>query len=138
MGLKDIFGGFLGKRESDTKSSRPSQKRPLSPEEVARQQRFREAASGYQGVLNQEFAQALEAADEGLRFPEEASDVLMYLGNLEPLGLSEEERTVVRHWTEELVEERGNRAVWSSRLRLKLELRYLISEAGLQKRSGRS
>ena len=138
MGLKDILGGFLGKAESGAKSSGPAQKRPLSQEDVARQQQFREAASGYQGVLNQEFAQALEAADEGLRFPENANDALMYLGNLEPLGLSEEERTVVRHWTEELVEERGDRAVWSSRLRLKLELRYLISEAGLQKRSGRS
>lgn len=138
MGLKDIFGGFRGKPESGAKASKPSQRRPLSQEDVARQQQFREAASGYQGVLNQEFAQALESADEGLKFPENADDVLMYLGNLEPLGLSDEERTVVRHWTEELVEERGERAVWSSRLRLKLELRYLISEAGLQKRPGRS
>ena len=80
----------------------------------------------------------IEAADEGLRFPENAGDALQYLGNLEPLGLSEEEQVVVRHWTEELVEERGERAVWNSRLRLKLELRYLISEAGLQKRTGRS
>jgi len=138
MGLKDIFGGFRGKAESGAKSSGPGHRRPLSQEDVARQQQFREAASGYQGVLNQEFAQALEAADEGLKFPEDGSDVLMYLGNLEPLGLSDEERTVVRHWTGELVEERGERAVWSSRLRLKLELRYLISEAGLQKRPGRS
>ncbi|MFC2008503.1 hypothetical protein ACFLUT_00405 [Chloroflexota bacterium] len=138
MGLKDFFGGILGKPESSAQSSKSAQKRTLSQEDSVRQQQFRDAASGYQGVLNQEFAQALEAADEGLRFPENADDVLMYLGNLEPLGLSEEERTVVRHWTEELVEERGDRAVWSSRLRLKLELRYLISEAGLQKRSGRS
>ena len=138
MGLKDIFGGFRGKTDSGAKSAKPSQKRPLSAEDVARQQKFRDAASGYQGVLNQEFAQALEAADEGLKFPENADDVLMYLGNVEPLGLSDEEQVVVRHWTEELVEERGPRAVWNSRLRLKLELRYLISETGLQKRSSRS
>jgi len=138
MGLKDIFGGLRGKTDSGDKSQKPSQKRPLNPEDIARQQKFRDAASGYQGVLNQEFAQALETADEGLKFPENANDVLQYLGNLEPLGLSEEEEMVVRHWTEELVEERGERAVWNSRLRLKLELRYLISEAGLQKRTGRS
>jgi len=134
MGLKDIFGGFRGKGESGAK---PSPRRSISQEDAARQQELRETASTYQGVLNQEFAQALESADEGLKFPENPDDVLMYLGNLEPLGLSDEERIVVRDWTEELIAERGERAVWNSRLRLKLELRYLVSEAGLQKRSGR-
>jgi len=138
MGLKDIFGGFRGKAAPGAKSAKPPQKRTLAPEDIARQQKFRDAASEYQGVLNQEFAQALETADEGLKFPENADDVLMYLGNLDPLGLSEEEQMVVRNWTGELVEERGARAVWNSRLRLKLELRYLISETGLQKGSSRS
>ena len=42
----------------------------------------------------------------------------------------------MREWTRELIEERGEKAVWNSRLRLKLELRYLISEGGLLKMAG--
>jgi len=140
VGLKDYLGRIRGKSApaSQSSGSGSHSTRPPTADELARQKQARDAAAEYEGVLNQEFAKALEEADAGLRFPESPDDVLAYLGDLSPLGLSEDEKIVVRNWTEELVEEKGERAVWSSRLRLKLELRYLISEAGLHKRTPRS
>ena len=109
----------------------------LSPAEKARQEESRQAAASHHGILNEEFARTLETADEGWKFPESQDEPLDYLGNLEPLGLSSEERQVVREWTRELIADRGERAVWNSRLRLKLELRYLATEAGLRGGIGR-
>jgi len=132
--------GLFGKKSDHQPVARPAAERapgPPTPEEQARQAKTRQAASQHQGILNQEFARTLEAADAGLTCPESAADPLAYLGNLEPLGLSSEERKVVREWTRDLVADMGDRAVWNSRLRLKLELRYLASESGLAKGIGR-
>ena len=107
-----------------------------APRDAAGQEQTRRDASGHEGILSEEFARTLEAADRGLSFPEGATDPIEYLGNVDPLGLSDHERETVRQWTRELLEERGDRAVWNSRLRLKLELRYLISEGGLYKMPG--
>ncbi len=140
MRIGDFLGGLFGKKRGP-QSARTvigeSPAQPLTPADLARQEKLRQDASRHEGILNQEFARTLERADEGLGFPESSEDPLAFLGNLEPLGLSSEERQVVREWTRELVEERGVRAVWNSRLRLKLELRYLASESGLHKGIGR-
>ena len=137
MRFNDRLGGLFGKKpvRDDVQAARaagPSQ--PLTPADLAKQ---RQAAASHQGVLNEQFARTLELADTGLRFPESADDPLDYLGSLEPLGLSDEERKVIREWTRDLVAEKGERAVWNSRLRLKLELRYLATESGLRRGIGR-
>lgn len=140
MRITNPLSGLFGKKGGRRPVARPAAERapgPLSPDELARQAKTRQAASQHQGILNQEFAKKLEAADVGLTFPEAAADPLAYLGNLDPLGLSSEERRVVREWTRDLVGEMGEWAVWNSRLRLKLELRYLATESGLTKGIGR-
>ena len=140
MRITNPLSSLFGRKVGQQPVARPAAERapgPLSPEELARQEKSRLAAAKHQGILNQEFAKTLEAADAGLVFPESAADPLAYLGNLDPLGLSAEERRVVREWTRDLVEEMGDRAVWNSKLRLKLELRYLASESGLTKGIGR-
>jgi hypothetical protein len=138
--ITNPLSGLFGKKGDRQPVARPASERapgPLTPEELARQEKTRQAASQHQGILNQAFAKKLEAADAALTFPEAAADPLAYLGNLEPLGLSPDERKVVREWTRDLAEEMGARAVWNSRLRLKLELRYLATESGLTKGIGR-
>ena len=135
MRFNDILGGLFGRKRGSRNSSTGQDvgvRRRISADDRARQEQFRKAASHYHGVFSEEFARTLEAADQGLTFPDASDDVLEYLGNIEPLGLSEEEKSVAREWTKEVVEERGLSAVWNSRLRLKLELRYLTLEAGLQ------
>jgi hypothetical protein len=140
MRFNDMLGGLFGKKGGTQKpqavhSESPSI--PLTPADIARQEKLRSAAASHEGIFNQDFARTLELADEGLAFPEAPDDPLAYLGNLEPLGLSSEERRVIREWTRELLEEKGERAVWNSRLRLKLELRYLAAESGAHKGIGR-
>jgi len=139
--FSSVLGGLFGKKSDSQKAPQSpgeSPSIPLTPADIARQEKLRQAAASHQGVLNADFAKLLERADEGSKFPEvPPNDPLVYLGNLEPLGLSSEERNVVREWTRELVEEKGERAVWNSRLRLKLELRYLATESGLHKGVGR-
>jgi len=135
--FSNILGGLFGKKShsQNSRESSPAHTRaPAGPADAAKQEKLRQAAASHRGVLNPDFARMLETADEGWRFPETPpEDPLAYLGNLEPLGLSSQERSIVREWTRELVEEKGERAVWNSRLRLKLELRYLAAEAGLSK-----
>ncbi len=141
MQFSSFLGGLFGKKSQSAnppKAAYDSPSIPLTPADIARQETQRQAAASHQGVLNADFAKMLERADEGWKFPETpVDDPLVYLGNLEPLGLSSEERKVVREWTRELIEEKGERAVWNSRLRLKLELRYLATESGLHKGIGR-
>jgi len=138
MGFNDVIGRLFGKKRGPQVASKgrgEASRRYVAPKDLARQEKFRQAASQHSGVLSEEFARTLEESDQGLIFPESPQDVLEYLGNIEPLGLSEEEKSVVREWTRDIVTDRGEHAVWNSRLRLKLELRYLTSEAGLQKGS---
>lgn len=140
MRFNDVLGGLFGKKggpQGTPAGVAESPSTPLTPADLARQEKLRRAAASHEGILNQDFAKTLEHADEGVAFPESADDPLAYLGNLDPLGLSSEERKVVREWTRELLEEKGDRAVWNSRLRLKLELRYLATESGLHKGIGR-
>ncbi len=140
MRFNDMLGGLFGKKggpQNPGAGPAESPSIPLTPADVARQEKLRSAAAGHEGILNQDFARTLERADEGVKFPEDPDDPLAYLGNLEPLGLSFEERKVIREWTRELLEEKGERAVWNSRLRLKLELRYLATESGGHKGIGR-
>lgn len=141
MRFSSVFGDLFGRKSVPQKSGRISAESPsvpMSASEQARQEKLRQSAESHHGILNEDFARMLERADEGYRFPESSDEPLAYLGNLEPLGLSSEERRVVREWTSELIEEKGERAVWNSRLRLKLELRYLAMESGLQKSTGRT
>ncbi len=127
---------FDASARSGKSTARETPRTMRAPRDAAGQEQMRRDASGHEGILSEEFARTLEAADRGLSFPEGATDPIEYLGNLGPLGLSDHERETVRQWTLELLEERGDRAVWNSRLRLKLELRYLISEGGLYKTPG--
>ncbi len=140
MRFNDMLGGLFGKKGSPQgpaagHADGPSI--PLTPADIARQEKIRLAAANHEGILNEDFARMLERADAGLTFPVAPEDPLAYLGNLEPLGLSSEEHKVIREWTRELIEEKGERAVWNSRLRLKLELRYLATESGVHKGIGR-
>ncbi len=140
MRFGDILGGLFGRKTGTPKAgagSTSGTSQRVTPSDPVRQEKLRQDAAKHQGILNQDFARELERADEGWVFPESPDEPLMYLGNLDPLGLSAEERKVVREWTRELLEERGERSVWNSRLRLKLELRYLASEDGLRKGIGR-
>lgn len=141
MPFSSILGGLFGRKNEPNQPQRSpgdSPSIPLTPADIAKQERQRQTAASHEGVLNAEFARTLERADEGWTFPEAVNaDPLAYLGNLEPLGLSAEERRIVREWTRELIEEKGEKAVWNSRLRLKLELRYLATESGLSKGIGR-
>jgi hypothetical protein len=135
--FNDRLGGLFGRkpaREDAQAAHAAGPSQPLTPADLAKQ---RQSAANHQGVLNEEFARTLELADTGLRFPESPDDPLVFLGSLEPLGLSDEELKVVREWTRDLIEEKGERAVWNSRLRLKLELRYLAMESGLRRGIGR-
>lgn len=139
MRFNEMLGGLFGKKGGPQPAAghAESPSIPLTPADLARQEKLRSSAASHEGILNQDFARTLERADEGAKFPEAPDDPLAYLGNLEPLGLSPEERKVIREWTRELIEEKGERAVWNSRLRLKLELRYLATESGRHKGIGR-
>ena len=125
-------------RMSMVGKSSPGRAVPVAgmPRDPEHREQLRRDASGHGGILSEQFAKTLDAADRGLPFPDSSAGPLAYLGNIEPLGLTEQEKDVVREWTRELIEERGEKAVWNSRLRLKLELRYLISEGGLLKMAG--
>jgi hypothetical protein len=140
MRINSFLGGLFGKKGGGQKppvGRADSPSIPLTPADQARQEKSRQSAAAHHGIFNEEFARTLEHADQGAVFPESPDDPLAYLGNIEPLGLSAEERKVVREWTRELVEDQGERSVWNSRLRLKLELRYLAIESGLHKGIGR-
>lgn len=93
---------------------------------------FKNACLNYVGVSNEEFELVLKEADKGLGFPEEPSDVLEYLGNLEPLQLSDKAREELRRWTQNLLERREPAHVWNGRIALKLELHYLQETFGWQ------
>jgi len=134
MSIRDKLGRLFGGASPRTGSQTSAGGRPWHDD--AGQERMRRGAVEHEGILTEEFAKKLEAADRGRVFPESPRDPVEYLGNIEPLGLTEDEKDIVRQWTSDLVEERGDRAVWNSRLRLKLELRYLIAEGGLQKMPG--
>ena len=141
MRFNGFLGGLFGKkaqRDEQTIPAGESPSIPLTPADIARQERQRQAAATHEGVFNADFARVLDRADAGWKAPGSSNcDPLAYLGNLEPLGLSAEERLIVREWTRELIEEKGPEAVWDSRIRLKLELRYLITESGRRKGPGR-
>jgi hypothetical protein len=129
-GINRLFGSGSTRQAAEHGQAAPGARHSQDP---ARQEQTRRDALAHDGVFSEKFARTLEAADEGRVFPESAKDQIEYLGNVEPLGLTEREKEIVRRWTAELVDERGGKSVWNSRLRLKLELRYLIAEGGLQK-----
>lgn len=135
MNLKDGIKRLLGV-EKTPQASQEVPRRQRTPQDSATREQLRRDAAEHEGVLSRQFAKTLDAADKGLMFPESAKDPLEYLGNVEPLGLTEQEKEIVRQWTLELLEERGEKSVWNSRLRLKLELRYLMVEGGLQSLPG--
>ena len=43
-------------------------------------------------IMDSDFACKLRESDKGLSFPQNPEDVLEYLGNLEPLGLTDMEK----------------------------------------------
>ena len=97
-------------------------------QEDERGKHFRNALSNYAPVLaigDGVLGIQLKKADEGLSFPESPTDVLGYLGNIEPLNLTEDEKDAVRFTTLKLIDQHGFRHVWDSRLRYKLEIEYI-------------
>ncbi len=77
-------------------------------------------------IWDDALAERLVAGDERLAFPEEPVDVLEYLGALEPLDLTEHWREFARKGVEESIERHGARWVWENRLRLRVELAWVI------------
>mgnify|MGYP001767823157 CR=1 FL=1 len=69
MRITNPLSSLFGRKVGQQPVARPAAERapgPLSPEELARQEKSRLAAAKHQGILNQEFAKTLEAADAGL------------------------------------------------------------------------
>jgi len=97
-------------------------------EEEERHKHFRNALSNYTPILklgDVNFGKRLEEADEGLSFPTSPTDILEYLGNIDPLNLTEYVSDSVRLTTRDLIERHGARYVWDSRFRHKLEIKYI-------------
>ena len=97
-------------------------------EEEERRKHFRNALSNHAPILaigDDDLGKQLEKADEGLSFPASPIDILEYLGNIDPLGLSEFEKKSVRATTQDIINQHGVRYVWDSRFRHKLEIAYI-------------
>jgi len=97
-------------------------------EEKERRRHFKNALSNYEPILalgGGDLGKRLEKADEGLSFPTSPIDPLEYLGNIDPLGLTESEKNSVRYTNRKLINQYGARHVWDSRFRYKLEIEYI-------------
>jgi hypothetical protein len=94
---------------------------------------FRNAYSNYAPILalDSELGEKLEKADEGLSFPDAPQDVLEYLGNIEPLELSDKDKAIVRQWVQRDVNEKGAKHVWKYRYKAKLEIYYIVHCMGM-------
>ncbi len=93
-----------------------------------KEEHFRNALSNYMGVLNlreSDLAKKLEEADRGLAFPENPIDVLDYMGNIEPLEMTESEKHEERSFLHIMLERYGATCVWETRMRYKLEWYYV-------------
>ena len=53
------------------------------------------------------------------------------MGNIYPLEMDKSEKDIVRKWTQNLVDKKGPQYVWDNRLRLKLELLFIVHYMGL-------
>ena len=85
----------------------------------------------YQQVMKSDFAEELRKADMGLSMPDDPSNVLEYLGNIEPLKLSEEDKEAVVILTRKNINEKGAEYIWENRVFLRYELSYIIETFGL-------
>jgi len=102
--------------------------------EEEKREHFRRALYNYEPILwlsHGEFGEQLRKADEGLSFPNSPKDILEYLGNIEPLGLTEFEKDWARHTTLKLIDEHGAKHMWDYRIKHKCELRYICHDLGL-------
>lgn len=88
--------------------------------------RLLQAARNMALIWDDALAERLVAADDGLALPDEPEVVLEYLGPLEPLDLAEHWREHTRRGVEESIERHGARWVWESRVRLRVELVWVI------------
>jgi len=89
---------------------------------------FNNALSNYQGVLDlhgSDIEKKLIEADIGLIYPEKPSDIIEYLGNIEPLNLDESQKNEVREFLKKEIDRYGSREVWQYKLRDKLEIYYI-------------
>ena len=97
-------------------------------DEEKRREHFRNALSNYAPIIAQgegELGKQLEKADEGLSFPSGPADILDYLGNIDPLNLTEDEECYLRSMTQRVINKKGAQYVWDSRFLLKLEFDYI-------------
>jgi len=85
---------------------------------------FRNALSNYRELLNlngTDIEKELEKADKGLTFPEAPKDVIEYLGNIEPLEMTEIEKNAARLFIQGQIRRYGAKEVWQYRMRFKME-----------------
>lgn len=104
----------------------PIERNNRSPEE--RREAMESAHRNYLPILameDTEVGKKLGTCDKNLEFPEAPKDILEYLGNSEPLELTEDEKQNLRRSTAHLIEQQSARWIWDNRYRLKLEILYL-------------
>lgn len=85
----------------------------------------------YKRIMESDFAEELRKADEGLSMPNDPTDVLEYLGNIETLKLSEKDKEAVVILTRKNINEKGAEYIWENRVFLRYELSYIIETFGL-------
>lgn len=93
-----------------------------------RAEHYRNAISNYMGVLNlhgSDIEKKLQEADKGLTFPENPIDILEYLGNIEPLEMTDQEKKAARRFIQNSIKGHGTKEVWQYRMRYKLEWYYV-------------
>lgn len=85
----------------------------------------------YQSIMESDFAKELRKADEGLSAPNSPTDILDYLGNIEPLHFTEEDKDAVRILLKKTIKEKGAEYIWQNRVFLRFELSYINETFGL-------
>jgi hypothetical protein len=105
----------------------PKNKPPAEGKKRREERRhFDNALNMFGAIHDEDLANALAAADRNLRFPTGASDPLAYLGSLDAMRLSEEERQEARVMTEKALKRHSPEHLWANKLRLKVELRFVL------------
>ena len=85
----------------------------------------------HQRIMESDFAEVPRKADEGLSMPGGQADVLDYLGNIEPLNFTEEEKNAVRNLLKPLIKRKGLKYVWQNSTLIRFEMDYARETFGL-------
>ena len=96
-----------------------------------KEEKLRQKYQQYQRIMESDFAKELCNADEGLSMPNNSADVLDYLGNIEPLHFTEDDKDAVRILLKKTINEKGAEYVWQNRVFMRFELSYINETFGL-------